>query len=305
MARNDVGRRAEAPITAPVYGQTTTPEQQWLQQQQYGMAQSASRAYGQQQDVYKQLQAQANGTAGPSMAQQQQAAMAQANVANLMGAQAQARGTNMASQARAASGMGAAAAMQQQQQMAQMQLAEQQAAMQALQQQANVMGGQQLGASQFATGTAQQANQFMAQQQLQAAMADQQAAQQQQQNNRGFGLNVFDRAAGGAGQLAQGAMMFSDERVKDIEDFEADAEAIAAAKELRSTKYRYKPGTPDVDTDEDILGIVTTDLRKTPAGRQIVVPKPDGDRVSLAGGVSLALAAVGALARKVDEARDG
>lgn len=218
---------------------------------------------------------------GPSLAGMAAQAGAQRNVVDQMGMAAMGSGGSLAAQQRQAQGIGAAGAMAGSRDAAMAQLAEQQANQAAFMNQANTMAG-------MSGGMAGQNADLAAQWGLGQRGLDLETLNSQRQNRQGW----VDRGIGALGGIAQGAAMFSDERLKtDIRD--ASGEAGETLASLEPIGYRYK-NERHGPTDEETIGFRAQDLRKTKAGRRVVFDVPgEGLAVDVPGLTSL-LAAHGA-----------
>lgn len=277
----------------PTYGQD--PRQQPdspLGNQMSGITGQGTQGFGAarqaQQGTLGMYQGLASGQ-GPSLAQAQLAASTGQNIANQASMAAQSRGGNLAGQARQVAGMGAAAQMGAQQQAAQIRAGEQLAAMQGMAGMANTMADQslqqQLGGAGLQLGAQGQANQWgLGQRGLDLQQLG--LLQQQQQNNREFGMGLGQMGMQGAAGGLQAGMMFSDERVKNMQENPMTATQTVGA--LTPFSGEYKPG---YGAPGERAMISAQQLEQTPAGASLVHDTPYGKTVDVGGLASLATAA--------------
>lgn len=255
---------------------------------------------GQAQDAMGMSRAAAMGE-GPSVAQAQLQAGRQAGLVDQMGMMAQQQGTGLAAQQRQASGMGAAN---------QMGLARDTASLRANEiaqargeYAAQAQAQQQMGLQQHLAGQGMQqqalGQQYDGQMGYQLATRDQDMKALEGRRNYVRGI-VGDAVGGVTGIAGAVGGFMSDERVKVIEDSNADDEAIDAVRGLASVRYRYKDKKHG-PTDKSILGFTAQDLERSDAGKSVIRETKDGKSVDVAGSISLALSGLAAVVRRLDK----
>ncbi len=289
-----------------VRGELNTPERQGQAALRERADQMTGLYYQDRQDQQAGLEmarARAAGEA-PSLAQAQLEQAQQQNLTTQLGLASQARGGSLAAQQRQASAMGSAAATGTAQQMAQLRAAEQAQAEQAYMTQANQLAQQQMNREMLAQQQLQQMYGQMYAGGTQAAIAGRQQDIDAQLGRRQVGMEAWKNMNEGLATAGEaiGGMAMSDPKVKE-DITPAEEEALEALKGLEAVSYRYKKAPDGSDrygrTDTPIIGITTTDLKKSKAGAQLVKQTPDGEAFDIAGGLSLALAGLSALEKRV------